>query len=419
MLRHGCKLAVVFSLLTFGVAGAEPPKPRQSTLEATDAEWPEFRGPTGQGHSPAVGLPITWSETENIAWKVAILGRGLSSPVINREQIWLTAADDDRKTLRALCLDRNTGSVRHNVVVSTLAEAGMAHDKNSLASPTPILEGNRVYVHFGPHGTACLSTEGKILWQTVLPHKQSYGPSSSPVLYGDLLIVPCLGTDARYLVALDKQTGKPRWKQPCEGQNAESTPLVIPTADGNQLISNQAGRIAAFEPDTGKELWWVKQETFAQVPRPVFGHGLVFVCGGYFKPEIWAIRPNGRGDVSDSHVVWRTNQAAPLNPSPLLVKDDLYCVSDNGVVSCLDAKTGKLNWRERLGGDFSASPLFADGRIYFLNEAGVVTVVAPGSEFKRLSVNTLPGRTLASLSVAGRALYQRTDSHLFRIEQPK
>ena len=169
-----CKLAVVFSLLTFGVAGAEPPKPRQSTLEATDAEWPEFRGPTGQGHSPAVGLPITWSETENIAWKVAILGRGLSSPVINREQIWLTAADDDRKTLRALCLDRNTGSVRHNVVVNTLAEAGMPHVKNSLASPTPLLEGDRVYVHFGPHGTACLSTAGKILWQTVLPHKQSY-----------------------------------------------------------------------------------------------------------------------------------------------------------------------------------------------------------------------------------------------------
>ncbi len=417
MLRCCWNFAGVLSLLTVSVVVAESPMPQPVDWKATDGEWPEFRGPTGQGHSPAVGLPITWSETENIAWKVAIPGRGWSSPVIRREQIWLTSADDDRKALRVLCLDRRLGSVIHNVVVSTLTETGTVHEKNSLASPTPILDGDRVYVHFGPHGTACLSDDGKILWQTLLPHKQYYGPSSSPVLFGELLIVPCLGTDVRYLIALDKRTGKPRWKQICEGQHSESTPLLIRTAEGYQLISNQAGRIAAFDPDTGEELWWVKQQNYAQVPRPVFGLGLVFVCGGYFKPEIWAIRPDGRGDVSDSHVAWRTSQSAPLNPSPLLVRDELYCVSDNGVGSCLDAKTGKLNWRERLGGDFSASPLFADGRIYFLNEAGVVTVIAAGTEFKRLSVNTLPGRTLASLSVAERALYLRTDTHLFRIEQ--
>ena len=222
----------------------------------------------------------------------------------------------------------------------------------------------------------------------------------------------------RYLVALDKRTGEQRWKQSFEGRCAESTPLVIHTPSGTELISNQADRIIALEPDTGRELWWVTQENFAQVPRPVFGHGLVFVCGGYYKPEVWAIRPEGRGDVTASHVVWRISQAAPHNPSPLLVGDELYFVSDNGIASCVDAKTGKVHWRERLGGDFSASPVFADGRIYFLNENGAVTVLAPRTTFERLATNTLPGRTLASLAVAGRALYLRTDSELYRIEKP-
>ncbi len=396
------------------------PAPQQTPAPAfTGTDWPEFRGPTGQGHTAAVGLPVTWSETENIAWKVTIPGRGWSSPAIRDNQIWLTTADADGKTLRALCLDRESGAALHDVVISTLTEKGSAHDKNTLASPTPVLEGDRVYVHFGPHATACLSNDGKILWRTVLPHQQAYGPSSSPVLYGDLLIVPCLGTDVRYLAALDKRTGEQRWKQSFEGRCAESTPLVIHTPSGTELISNQADRIIALEPDTGRELWWVTQENFAQVPRPVFGHGLVFVCGGYYKPEVWAIRPEGRGDVTASHVVWRISQAAPHNPSPLLVGDELYFVSDNGIASCVDAKTGKVHWRERLGGDFSASPVFADGRIYFLNEIGVVTVLAPGPIFERLATNTLSGRTLASLAVAGRALYLRTDSALYRIEKPK
>ena len=166
-------------------------------------------------------------------------------------------------------------------------------------------------------------------------------------------------------------------------------------------------------------LWWVTHENFAQVPRPVFGHGLVFVAGGYYKPEVWAIRPDGRGDVTESHVVWHNSQAAPHNPSPLLVGDELYYVSDNGIGSCVDAKTGQQHWRERLGGDYSASPVYADGKIYFLNETGIVTVLARGPKFERLATNTLPGRTLASLAIGGRAIYLRTDSELFRIETMK
>jgi glucose dehydrogenase len=194
---------------------------------------------------------------------------------------------------------------------------------------------------------------------------------------------------------------------------------VIHTPSGAELISNQADRMVALDPQSGRELWSMTQENFAQVPRPVYGHGLLYICGGYYKPEVWAIRPEGRGDVTTSHVVWHTNQSAPHNPSPLLVEDELYFVSDNGIASCVDARTGELHWRERLGGDFSASPVFADGRIYFLNESGVVTVLAPGKTFTRLAENSLPGRTLASLAVAGRSLFLRTDTHLYRIEKPE
>lgn len=407
--RMTCTWAVLLCAVCVGanVLAAEPVEP----------EWPEFRGPSGQGHSAATDLPLTWSESTNIAWKAALPGKGWSSPVIQGNRIWLTSADTDNKILRALCVDRESGAVIHNVEVANPAATTRIHPKNSSASPTPILDGDRIYVHFGALRTACLSSDGKIIWKKELPHKQFYGPSSSPVIFGDSLIVPCFGVDERYLIALDKKTGDERWKKSTSDRNSEGTPLIIRTPNGAQLVSNHADRIVAFDPASGEELWWVNQTLYAQIPRPVFGHGLVFVAGGYFKPEVWAIRPDGKGDVTESHVVWRVSEAAPLNPSPLLVENELYFVSDTGVATCVDAKTGKVHWRERLGGNFSASPLFADGRIYFLDENGVTTVLAPGPEFKELAKNSLEGRTLASIAVAGKAMFLRTDTHLYRIEK--
>jgi len=227
-------------------------------------EWPEFRGPDGQGHSAAHNVPLTWTENQNIRWKAELPGLGWSSPVIAGDQIWLTTADVDPTVLRLLCVDRQSGEIARNVVVATPSETARVHRKNSLASPTPILTEDRVYVHFGPYATACLSVAGEILWNTALPHQQFYGPSSSPVLFRDLLIVPCLGTDVRYFVALDTQTGEERWKQSFEGRNAESTPLVIETDAGPQLISSQADRIVALDPTSGRGLWWVRQTNFAQ-----------------------------------------------------------------------------------------------------------------------------------------------------------
>ncbi|MFO1094893.1 MAG: PQQ-binding-like beta-propeller repeat protein [Planctomycetaceae bacterium] len=399
-------------LVTVSLQAAEP----VPAAVPADSEWPEFRGPDGQGHAVAHGLPLAWDENRNIRWKVELTGLGWSSPVISGNQIWLTTADVEPTILRVLCLDRDTGTLVHNSVVAQPAVTARVHRKNSLASPTPILSGDHVYVHFGPYATACLSSAGDILWNKSLPHQQLYGPSSTAVLFRDLLIVPCLGTDVRYLIALDKNSGEERWKQSFEGRNAESTPLVIDTEHGPQLVSSQADRIIAFDPQTGRELWWVRQTNYAQVPRPVFGHGLVYVSGGYFNPEVWAIRPDGQGDVTDSHVVWHVSESAPLNPSPILVGDELYFISDNGVASCVNALTGALHWRERLDGNYSASPVFGDNRLYFLNETGTTYVVRPGPKFELLATNVLPGQTLASLAVAGRALYLRTDTQLYRIE---
>lgn len=380
-------------------------------------DWPQFRGPDGQGHSTETGLPISWSEQDNIAWKVRIAGLGWSSPVIQGDRIWLTTALDDGHSLRAVCLDRTTGREQLNVEVFHKDNPGPIHAKNSHASPTPILDGDRVYVHYGAHGTACLTTDGQVVWRQVLSYYHRHGPGGSPALVGDLLIINCDGYDEQFVVALDKNTGDIRWKKDREGQQAYSTPLAI-TVDGRtQVISAGGRRVVAYEPGTGEEIWSVRYDGYSNVPRPVFGDGLLFIATGYEVPELYAVRPDGHGDVTDTHVAWEIRRGAPLNPSPLLIGDELYLVSDNGIASCLDARTGTLHWQHRLRGAFSASPIFADGRIYYLNENGEATVIEPGIEYRELSVNRLDGRTLASMAVSDGAIFLRTDSHLYRIEE--
>jgi len=382
-------------------------------------DWPEFRGPDGQGHSGEAGLPISWSESENVVWKTAIPGLGWSSPAIRGDKIWLTTALDEGHSLRVLCLNRDSGKVLQDIEVFHKENPPRIHTKNSHASPTPILDEGRVYVHFGTNGTACLTTDGQVLWKTELPYQHGHGAGGSPVLIGDLLIINCDGTDVQYVVALDKLTGDIRWKQNRKGRMAYATSLAIRVNDIDQVVSPGADRVVAYNPRTGEELWWARYDGYSLVPRPVYGLGLVFICSGYDSPTLFAVKPDGLGDVTESHVVWTLRRAAPLNPSPLLVDDALYIVSDNGIASCLEAKTGKIRWQQRLNGEFSASPLYADGRIYLLNEEGETTVIAPGPEFKKLASSTLEGRTLASLAVSGQSIYLRTDKHLYRIQEEK
>jgi len=380
-------------------------------------DWPEFRGPTGQGISDERGLPLTWSETKNVKWKTAIPGKGWSSPAILGERVWLTTATDEGKSLRAICVDRNTGAITQNVEVFRLKNLGPMSPKNSLASPTPVLEGDRVYLHFGAHGTACITQTGEIVWKTRLEYDNGqHGPGGSPVLYDNLLIVSCDGLDVQYVVAIDKLTGKTKWKKVREGYQAYTTPLILRLPAGDQVVSPGAFRAVAYEPRTGKEIWQVKYgDGFSNVPRPVFGNGLVFICTGFQEPSLMAVRVDGRGDVTKKQVAWTLKRGAPLTPSPLLVGDELYMITDNGIATCVDAATGKEHWKARVGGNHSASPTYADGRIYFLSEEGESVVIAPGKELKVLAKNELNGETLASMAVSGGSIFIRSRTHLYRL----
>ena len=392
------------------------------TVLAVRAEdWPQFRGPAGQGHSSERGLPLEWSESRNVMWKVPVAGLGWSSPTVAGGRVWLTAAMEKQFpiSLRAIALDVATGREVLNVEVFTVEPNPLLNPKNSYASPTPVIEGDRVYLHFGPYGTAALTASGQILWKVRLPHNPEHGNGGSPVLNGDLLIVNCDGIDEAYIVALDKKTGQIRWKTPRRQPtgHAYSTPLLIRTGNQDQVISVGAFRVAAYEPQTGKEIWRVEYtEGYSNVPRPVYGHGLVYITTGLQHPSLLAIRPEGKGDVTGTHVAWRLERAVPVTPSPLLVGDELYLVSDLGIATCLDARTGQSHWQERLGGNFSASPVFADGRIYFMNEFGVTTVIAPGKDFHRLATNSLVDAwTLGSMAVSGGTIFIRSADYLYRI----
>jgi outer membrane protein assembly factor BamB len=394
-------------------------------------DWPQFRGPTGQGHATERGLPLEWSEQRNIVWKTPVPGLGWSSPVVAGGKVWLTTVVEskDRRgrtsaaSLRALAFEADSGREIVNVELFRITDPGAINPKNSRASPTPIVDGDKVFVHFGADGTAALSTTGQILWTTKLPYESQHGNGGSPALYRDLLIVNCDGNGGdAYVVALDIATGKPRWKtqrrRPAD--QAYSTPLVITVGDRDQVISVGAYRAAAYDPHTGQEIWRVSYgDGFSNVPRPVFGRGLVYIATGFQTPSLIAVRPDGKGDVTRSNIAWTITRGAPYTPSPLLVDDDLYFVSDTGVLSLADATSGQVRWQQRLGGNYAASPVFADGRIYFQSEEGQTTVIAPGKEFKKLAVSQLDGYTLASMAVSGGSFFIRSQSHLYRIAEKR
>lgn len=382
--------------------------------------WPAFRGPGGQGHATAIGVPTEWSETKNVAWKTAVPGLGWSSPVVAGGKVWLTTAVEERGiALRLLGFDVATGREVVNVEVFKIAAfRNEINPKNSWASPTPIVDGDQVYVHFGADGTAAVRTDGTVLWKQRFEYQSQHGAGGSPVLHGDLLIFSCDGSDAAFVIALDKQTGKVKWRtnRRLPADQAYTTPLVIRVGDRDQLLSVGAYRATAYDPLNGKEIWRVSYaDGFSNVPRPVYAHGLVYIATGFQQPALLAVRPDGTGDVTKTHIAWKLSRGAPLTPSPLVVGDELYVVTDGGIATCLDARTGATLWQQRLGGTYSASPVFAGGSIYFPAEQGVTTVIAPGKEFRRLGANRLEGGLLASMAVSDGSLFLRTDSHLYRI----
>ncbi len=394
-------------------------------------DWPQFRGPTGQGHAPDASVPLTWSETENVAWKVPVPGRGWSSPVIGGGLVWLTTAVTDRgagTSLRLLAYDTTNGEPAREVEVFAISDTTLLNQKNSFASPTPVIDpdGERVYVHFGAQGTAAVATggdsAGEVLWRTRFPYTSQHGNGGSPILRDGLLIVSIDGYDTAFLVAVDARTGEERWRsvRAAPISQAYSTPLAIEVGDTSQIVNVSAFRASAHEPGTGREIWRVEYPGgFSNVSRPVYGHGLVYLSTGFNEPVLLAVRPTGEGDVTNSEVAWRLRRGAPLTVSPILVGNELYTVTDSGIATCIDALTGDIHWQHRLGGNHSASPVFAGGRIYFQNEEGVTTVIAPGTDFEQLARNELDGSTLASIAVSDGALFVRTGTHLYRIEESR
>lgn len=389
--------------------------------------WPEFLGPTQNNHAPAAAIPQHWSETDNVTWKTPIPGQGWSSPVIFDNQIWLTTATDEGVSRRAVCIDKTTGQILHNIEVFRTPEPDHINSFNSYASPTPVIEKGRLYVCFGAEGSACIDTAtGQILWKnTDLKVNYMEGAGSSPILYKNLYILHCDGTDFQYIAALDKNTGQLAWKAPRNTpfglrfaplRKAYSMPLII-TVDGQeQLISLSAYRLAAHDPNTGKELWFCHLPGYSNTPRPLFGHGLLFVTTGYERAQLWAIRPGGQGDITPTHVVWKFAEPSALLPTPILVGDELYMPCDSGLVRCLDAKTGQELWKQRLAPAFVASPLYANGLLYLFSSKALTIPLKPGRECQTLPPSQLTGRLMASPAVSGNALFLRTDTHLYRIE---
>jgi outer membrane protein assembly factor BamB len=382
--------------------------------------WPQFRGPGGQGHAEgAFRVPTVWSETRNVRWKVAVPGLGWSSPVVDNGRIWLTTATGDSDiSLRLLGFDEASGREIVNVEVFRVRRPGDINPKNSFASPTPIVDGNRVYVHFGAEGTAALDTDGKIVWKRQFAYQSQHGAGGSPVLHEGLLVFSADGSDTAFVIALDASTGRVRWKRERRApwDQAYSTPLVIRVGEAEQIVSVGAYRAAAYEPATGREIWRVGYgDGFSNVPRPVVAHGLVLVATGFQQPSLLAVRPDGSGDVTKTHVAWRLERGVPLTPSPIVVGSDVYLVNDAGILTSIDAQSGRVRWQQRLGGSYSASPIAAAGHLYFSSEQGVTTVVTPGPTFHAVARNVIDGALLSSLAVAGESIIMRSDSSLYRV----
>ncbi len=408
-----------------------------SASAACAANWPEFRGPAGDGHADAARVPAEFSETNHVKWKTAIHGKAWSSPVVWGKQIWLTTASEDAKELSVLCVNADTGRIERDTKLFDVERPQFHHKFNSAASPTPVMEEGRVYVTFGSPGTACLEAKsGKTLWQRRDIECNHYrGAGSSPILHRNLLIMNFDGSDHQFIIALDKDTGKTVWrkdrsidfkdlgpdgKPKAEGdfRKAFATPHVARIGGRPLLISQGANATYGYDPLTGEEFWRIEERSsHSGGTRPLVGHGLIFFPSGWSQGQLLAVKPGGQGDVTATHVAWKVTKAAAKKPSLLLVDDLIYMNNDGGILTALDAKTGREVWSERIGGNYSASPIAAGGRAYFFSEEGKVVVIAPGREFKKLAENKLDGGFMSSPAVAGNALVLRTKTHLYRIEE--
>jgi len=387
--------------------------------------WPQFRGPTGDGVAAGAGYSAEWSESKNVLWKQPIHDKGWSSPVIWGEQIWLTTAKEDGTELFAVCLNRADGKVLRDIKLFTVKNPPDVRKYNSFATPTPVVEAGRVYLHFGTHGTACLDTKtAEVLWKREdLPCNHFRGAASSPVLFEKKLHLTFDGYDQQYVVALDAETGKTAWKKDRaikfksdngDMKKAFATPSILEVDGKPQLVSPAAEATIAYNPTNGDELWRISHGGMNEACRPVLTNGLIILSSGHTS-NLLAVKAGKKGELGKDAVAWEFAKQAPSKPSVLAVKDHLYFVNDSGVAFCLDAKTGAKVWQERLDGAFAASPTLADGLIYFPGENGTTSVVKADPKFELVKANKLADGCRATPAFADGRIYLRTYTHLYCI----
>lgn len=394
-------------------------------------DWPQFRGPTGQGVSTETGLPTEWSTDRGVAWSTPIPGWGWSSPIVHGDRIFLTTATEEGRSFRLLRLDRTTGEVLWNKEVFQQDIESRLQQGNSYATPTPVTDGQHVFVLAFDGSLAAVAYDGSVAWENRdFPYYSQHGIAASPRLYGDLLIVPfdpsSQGEDKKvgwqkpwdesFVLALDKATGEVRWK----GDRGLSrighvTPNLVREGDREVLVSGAGDVIQGFDLATGERLWTVRSQGEGVVPSVVVGDGMVYTSSGFEEPTIRAVRTGGRGDVTATHIAWEQTRAVPMLPSFLYVTPHLFTVTEGGIAMCLDGKTGQILGRRRIGGNHRASPLFAEGRIYFLSEECETTIVEATPEMPVIAKNTIPGHCQASLAASGSRIFLRTDKALYCI----
>ena len=400
-------------------------------IEANE-QWSQFRGHCGNGIIKSTSAPINWSENTNIDWKTPIHDRGWSSPVIWNDQIWMTTATKEGNKMYAICVNKLSGKIEHDIHVFDVKSPQAITNENTYASPTPTVEEGRVYIHFGTYGTACISTkDGQILWKRRdlnCDHEIGAGPASSPFIYNNFLIFNVDGRDVQYVIALNKETGKTAWKTnrsvdfsdvQINQRKAYGTPFIIPRGNSNQMVSIGAKGVYSYDPGNGKELWKAEHRGWSIAPRPVYGEGLVFTMIDRDRPEMWAIDPSGSGDITETHIEWKETKRMPPRASPIFFKGLLFVVDRNGYISCLEAKTGKSLWQKRMKGRFSASPVLANDLLYFFNEDTVCTIIKPVKELIIVAENKLSdGKLLATPAFDENSIYIRTENNLYRIKEP-
>jgi outer membrane protein assembly factor BamB len=403
-------------------------------------QWPQFRGPSGDGHSDAKNVPTKWAENKNIKWKVAVHDKGWSSPVVWGKQVWVTTATAKGDKYYAVCFERDTGKVIYDLLLFELGPKETAvvgptpfedwEKYNSHASPTPLLEEGRIYVHFGASGTACIdTTNGKVLWkQTELKCNHHRGAGSSPIFAGDLVILTFDGFDVQFLVALNKSDGKIAWKQdrklhPAtmngDLKKAYSTPLLIELEGKKLIVSPSAGATAAYDAKTGAEVWRVLHGGMNASLRPVFGHGMIFTASSDGGKQMVAVKVDGKGDVTNTHTAWTFNKGAPNRSSFLLTGDHLLMVNSGGIASCVSVKDGKELNKTRLdpkANKFTASPILVDKKWYVFDEDGNSFVLSADENLKILETNKLASGCKASPAAVDGQLFVRTLTHLYCLE---